>query len=229
MIALLAAQKAEIYHTLQSLRHGQRLQWGGGRLTAGELEGRPVIAGWTGVGTTFAAMTAQYICDAWQPSAILCSGLGGGVNPDFKSGQVVAARDLVQWDMDASGVGIKAGVFPGEKDQNGKALEVIPADPELLAKLSEEAGEELPIGRFASGNRFVHASYEALERSGADVVDMESIGIALAGYMNSVPVGIVRIIADTRDGNKPRNFRKFLDESSKKLADLNRRMLQVLA
>jgi nucleoside phosphorylase len=55
---------------------------------------------------------------------------------------------------------------------------------------------------------------------GGDAADMESISVALAGRLNGVPVLIIRIIADTAGGNAPADFRKFMDGTSRRIADI---------
>jgi len=225
MRALLTATEAEIYRTLKQLKNSQTVSWGHGRFSVGTLDGIPVVAGWTGTGTTLAAMSTQYVCDRWKPSMILFAGSAGALNPSFETGQAVVARGVYQWDLDALALGIERGVFPGERDHRNKALRMIPVDGELRQYLLDRGNEKILEGTFVSGNRFVDLSRplpEELKGFHGDVVDIESIAPAMAGYINGIPVLLLRIIADTVSGGRPRNFRMFIDETSLRIANFFR-------
>lgn len=235
MIALLSAMQAEIYHTVLKIRQGsgreEVVEWGGRQFTLGTLGGVEVVAGWTGVGTNLAGISCQYVCSRWSPEAILFTGIGGALNPEYVTGDAVLAREVVQWDLDAGLRGISPGVFPGEYRENGEALRSIFPDSGLRKLARRVSSESLREGLFISGNRLIRSG--ELKKSGnsgingpdggdyvqgGHVADMESIGIALAGRLNRIPVMMCRIIADCVDGSKPRDFRKFLDGVSLRLA-----------
>jgi len=242
VIALLSAMQAEIYHTLSGIRAGgvreEVVEWGGRRFTLGSLGGVEVVAGWTGVGTNLAGITCQFVCSRWSPEAILFTGIGGALNPEYATGDAVLAGEVVQWDLDAGLRGISPGVFPGEYGENGKALRSIFPDTGLRKLARRVSAESLREGIFLSGNSLVRRGGQKNGGNspengpdkrnyarGGDVADMESISIALAGRLNGIPVMICRIIADCADGSKPRNFRKFLNGASLRLAAFNEELL----
>lgn len=244
MIALLAATQPEAYHTIAMVETPQKLEWGGGRFTVGTIDGIPVVAGWTGTGTTLAAMSSQYVCDRFHPSALLFAGIGGGLKKDFTEGQILIAGDVLQWDLDAGAVGIGRGIFPGEKKENAGPLSLIPTDERLRQTLLRIGEGEIEETRFISGNRFfdlvgldsidgkIPYPQEIMEVAGsldAGIVDMESIGPALVGYFSGVPVLLLRIVADSISGSKPKNYRSFVDQASRKIAFLFHRMLHEIS
>ena len=223
VIALLSAMQAEIYHTVRRLREGgdeacENMEWGGKTFTRGMFGSIPVLAGWTGTGTTIAGISCQYVCSRWNPRAILFAGIGGGLNPAYAPGDIVAAGEVRQWDINASSIGIPAGVFPGEYNAAGKALSSLYPDPDLLAAAERVSPVPVRKGVFLSGNSFFGGETGGLPGMEGDVVDMESISVALAGLYNRVPVLLLRVIADPCDRRRPRDIRQFLDSASISIA-----------
>jgi len=239
LIALLSALQSENYRTAERLKLcGERKnsgktepgdgsadtglqteKWAGRTFRIGCLKGTPVVTGWTGTGTTPAGISCQYICSRWRPEAVLFAGIGGALNPAYRTGEVVAAQEVLQWDLSAEALGIHAGIFPGEYTSEGKALGGLEPDPVLLALVKKVSPFPVRQGRFLSGNSFVPPESAALKGFSGDMVDMESIGVALAAYYNSIPCLILRIVGDTAEG-RPKNFRTFMDDASGKIADI---------
>jgi nucleoside phosphorylase len=231
MVALLTATRAEAFHTLAELSQPERLEWGGGRFTLGRIDGFSVAAGWTGTGTTIAALSTQYLCDRMRPSALFFAGIGGALRADLSEGQVVTAREVMQWDIDAEPLGIGRGILPGEKDRRGKALKAVPTDEGLRRGILKIGGGNIKEGMFISGNRFIDLrdpeshSMALINGMEADIADMESIGPALAGYFNGIPTLLFRVVGDTISGSRPANYRAFVDDASRTIFSLFRRML----
>lgn len=230
MIALFSAMQSEIYHTIARIDSGREknpvsegpapVKWGGREFTAGSLAGTPVIAGWTGVGTTLAGISCQYVCSRWKPGAVLFAGIGGGLNPALRTGDVLAGDRVMQWDLNAGLPGIPQAVFPGEFSSSGEPLGAVPLDPGLREVLRKISPFPVREGLLLSGNSMVRAGSGWKNSLGGDAADMESIAVALAGRLNGIPVLIIRIIADTAGGEVPADLRKFLDEASRRIADI---------
>lgn len=230
MIALLSAMQCEIHHTVARIDSGGEKNhvlegpapdlWGGKKFTAGNLAGGPVIAGWTGVGTTLAGISCQYVCSRWRPEAVLFAGIGGGLNPALRTGDVVAGDRVMQWDLNAELPGIPQAVFPGEFSSSGEPLGAVPLDAGLREVLRRFSPVPVTEGLLLSGNSMVRIGSGWQNSLGGDAADMESISVALAGRLNGVPVLIIRIIADTAGGNAPADFRKFMDGTSRRIADI---------
>ncbi|MDY7027712.1 MAG: 5'-methylthioadenosine/S-adenosylhomocysteine nucleosidase [Spirochaetota bacterium] len=230
MIALLSAMQCEIHHTVARIDSGggknhvsegpAPVLWGGKKFTAGNLAGSPVIAGWTGVGTTMAGISCQYVYSRWRPEAVLFAGIGGGLNPVLRTGDVVAGDRVMQWDLNAGLPGIPQAVFPGEFSSSGEPLGAVSLDAGLREVLRRFSPVPVTEGLLLSGNSMVRIGSGWQNSLGGDAADMESISVALAGHLNGVPVLIIRIIADTAGGDAPADFRKFMDGTSRRIADI---------
>lgn len=195
-------------------------------------------------------MSSQFVCDRFQPAAIFFAGIGGGLKDSYEEGQILTAAEVLQWDLEAGAIGIGRGIFPSEKKDRNKPMSLVPTDDRLRCALLRLGQGEIGETRFLSGNRFLDLSapsslpaeiVEIAADLDAGLVDMESIGPALVGYFNRVPVLLLRIVADSisggisggisvggpgaRPGGRPENYRSFVDRASRKIASLFHRML----
>ncbi|MDZ7793997.1 MAG: 5'-methylthioadenosine/S-adenosylhomocysteine nucleosidase [Spirochaetia bacterium] len=234
MIALLGALQAEMYHTARRIEETERLEWAGREITVGVLAGQQVICTWTGSGIALSALTSQYICSRFQPEAILLVGIGAALNPMYRLGDTVIAEDVIQWDIDTSAIGGGLGVFPGKQPDNSQLREIY-THPGINKRLRASAEKQsnrstsrsaVYTGRVLSGDRFLPIEggrelREMLRDSfQGDVADMESSSVVLAGFQNKIPTAVLRIVSDTVAGERPENFRRFLDGCSIKCAEV---------
>ncbi len=235
MIAVLGALQAEMHHTRMRIdRQGQRA-WAGRELSQGNLSTQPVICTWTGAGIAQSALTVQHICSAFKPQMILFGGIGAAVNPVYELGDIVIAEDVIQWDIDTSEIGGGVGVFPGRPE--GRWQRELSTHRALSKRMEEHSQSHAGMvytGRFLSGDRFlpIHKGAEERDRLkkalDGDIADMESSSIALAGTLNTIPVVLLRVVSDTVRGDRPANFRKFIDRAAVTIADIFESFLESL-
>ena len=193
--------------------------WGGRTFYFGRLAGREVVAAKTGVGKVFSAMTTQRLIDICKPECILFGGIAGSINPEYGIGDLVIARDCMQYDFDATRFHFKLGEIPYE------GIREIPCDPKLARiALSWSSGETaVHQGRILTGDRFLadKSSHSSLiEELGGDAVEMEGAGVGIVSHVNRVPFLLIRVISDKADGEVPINFKAFLRGASITLFDV---------
>jgi 5'-methylthioadenosine/S-adenosylhomocysteine nucleosidase len=243
VIALLGALQAEMYHTVRRIEETERLEWADREITLGSLGGQQVLCTWTGSGIAHSALTSQYICSRFQPEALLLAGIGAALNPTYRLGDTVIAEDVIQWDLDTSAIGGGLGVFPGPQPDNSKLREIRthPGLGERLRKSAENQSNRAPsgtavyTGRVLSGDRFlpIDGGRELRERLRnnfqGDSADMESSSVVLAGLQNKIPSAVLRIVSDTVAGERPENFRSFLDGCSNWSAEVIEALLGSLS
>ena len=194
----------------------------------GTLSGVRVHTAVTGVGKVMAAMTVQRLIDQLQPRAVLMVGVAGGLNPELEIGDVVAAADTVQHDLDATALGIPRGTVPFT------SYRFIAASPRLLTyavqvqlegKTVSGRAVRLFSGRILTGDQFMsrsaqqQCSYLRGELAG-DAVDMESAAVAQVCAVNKVPHLIVRVISDTADGQAKVDFQRFLPVAGERILNM---------
>src|SRR5215470_3817028 len=90
-IAVLSAHEPEWKGMKANLGEAKSYSVNGVEFVTGALGGRPVVLFLSGVSMVNAAMTTQLALDRFEVSAIVVSGIAGGVDPSLKIGDVVAA------------------------------------------------------------------------------------------------------------------------------------------
>ncbi len=244
MVAVLSALQAEIYHIEKQMKQSATYSWAGTTFLKGVYAGKSVVVGHIGAGIAQSALSCQYICDHFQPECILMGGIGGALHNNIGIGDIIVARDVLQWDVDTSGVGGGPGVFPGRKP-DGKYWRELSTDENISSMLKGSAEEFLrqnpskrsvAYGRVLSGDSFVALKKAPNHRKqlhqemGGDTIDMESSSVMLSGLLNSIPTVVMRVISDTpsdipRNDTENRNIRERLDAFSKDFADICRLFL----
>jgi 4-hydroxy-3-methylbut-2-enyl diphosphate reductase len=112
---------------------------------------------------------------ALAPDAVVVAGVGGGVSPELRAGDVVVASEV--------------------RDDVGRT--VLRAAAPLVAALRQQ-GLRVHIGPMVSTDHIVTGpEREQLARTGALAVDMESSAVVRALPTRDLPVAVVRVIVDT--------------------------------
>ncbi|HAK46542.1 MAG TPA: 5'-methylthioadenosine/S-adenosylhomocysteine nucleosidase, partial [Spirochaeta sp.] len=109
MIALSAAMQPEIELIKKNIESSEIVIWNDWEFITGRLFGQDVVAVQTGVGKVLAAAVTQRIIDQFEPEAVIMSGIGGSINPDYQRGDLVLGLESVQHDFDTTAVGFKRG------------------------------------------------------------------------------------------------------------------------
>ena len=206
-LGIIGAMEIEINGLVSAMQNVTCEVVSGITFTKGTLEGCPVVAAVSGVGKVAAAMVAEAMILRYGVSALLNTGVAGGLAPQLVVGDVVLADFVVQHDMDTTALGDPAGLI------SGLNIVKIPADGKLLEALKSAAASEgiTPVvGTVASGDVFV--AEESLKARIRDLFDaaaceMEGAAIGQVAYTNGVPFAVLRAISDGGDGME---FSKFV-------------------
>ena len=181
---------------------------------SGKLGSTDAVVVMCGIGKVAAAICAQAMIDHFHPSALINTGVAGGVADGLSQGDLVIATDAVQHDFDISLFGHAKGYLPvWGKDHLSPSP--FPADETLATTLLSAAdalGYHAIRGRVASGDIFV--ADPALKNSlatefNASAAEMEGAAIAQTAWQNGTPCAIVRAISDLADGSATLSFEEF--------------------
>lgn len=230
-LALVSALPEELQAVLDLLPDEQRIAVGGRAFWQGHLHGQAVVAVLSGIGKVAAATTAALLLERFQASAIVMTGVAGGLGPGVKVGDVVVARELLQHDMDASPIfprhempGYGRSRFATDAawaDRLVRASEATLRDPR--ASLGPEAVATFQLqaprvhqGLLISGDRFVSRTAESralqTELPDALAVDMESAAVAQVCADFGKPFAVLRTISDRADDAAHVDFPRFLTQ-----------------
>jgi adenosylhomocysteine nucleosidase len=186
----------------------------------GRLDGHDVVLVRCGIGKVASATTAAVLLDAFDVSALLFTGVAGGLGDGVRVGDIVVATTLLQHDMNAE------PLFPRwEVPLTGRAR--FDADPAWSARLAR-AGHALAAtnahaqaatlhqGLVVSGDRFVATQAESDQLRAllpdALAVEMEGAAVAQVCHDFARPFAIVRTISDRADDAAHGDFQRFVSE-----------------
>ncbi|CAH0536113.1 5'-methylthioadenosine/adenosylhomocysteine nucleosidase [Vibrio marisflavi] len=213
----------------------------------GRIGNHTVIVTLSGMGKVNASSTAQMLISQYNIDAILFSGVAGGLNPDYKVGDVVIASKAFQHDFGYAGESFvmravghlpEIGLGSESADPNidlsqfwtKKALDNI----KQHASICSESFSAVEVnnqhyhpklflnGTDATGDVFV-ANGELkskLQELGGDLVEMEGGAVAQVALNNKVPCMIIRAISDAADQQAEINFQTFFEQVASNNATL---------
>ena len=184
-----------------------------GRMTfvTGRIGRNEVVLAQSGIGKVNAALGAAALIEHFQPTALISTGVAGGIDRVLQVTDVVASTSLVYHD-----------VWCGDGNAYGQ-IQGLPlyfeADQRLLAaalqlNASGTLQSHVHGGLICTGDQFISNRQELEGIKGrfpeALAVDMESAALAQTCYLSGVPFISFRIISDT-PGAHEENFAQYLD------------------
>lgn len=198
----------------------------------GILEGLPVVVVQCGVGKVNAALCVQALCDCYDVTHIVNTGVAGSLNAKLDIGDFVISSEAIYHDFDCSVINSKysVGQVPG------MTVRAFPSD-EMLTKLAYAAADEhcpghAHIGVVASGDQFVcnkDQKENIVHNTNALCTEMEGAAISHAAYRNDIPVVVIRAISDKADDSAQMDYPTFEAIAAKRCADVVKTMANVLA
>ena len=211
-IGIIGAMKAEVEGLIQALAPVSQTTVAGLTFFQGELVNHPVVVVQSGVGKVNAAMCTQILIDHFSVSAIINTGVAGGINPKVAIGDVVIATHAMHHDFDVTVLGYDPGAIPSletscfEADPNLRQIA-------LAAACSIHGDKRTHSGIIVSGDQFIASTERKktlAQTFNAICAEMEGAAIAHVAYLNQVPYSIIRIISDQADSTAPADFHAFV-------------------
>ncbi len=196
----------------------------------GTLENLPVVIVQCGIGKVNAAMCAQILCDCFDVTHIVNTGIAGSLNAKLDIGDFVISDEAVYHDFDVSALGYQIGQVPG------LAVRTFPAD-KMLTQLAFKAADGLcpghvQIGTVASGDQFVCSKEQKqaiVANTGGLCTEMEGAAIAHTAWKNGVPYVVIRAISDKADDSAEMDYPTFEAIAAKRCAEVTKAMAKALA
>ena len=178
----------------------------------GELEGVSVVVVQCGVGKVNAAMCTQILCDCFDVTHVVNTGVAGSLCAELDIGDLVISRDAMYHDFDCHVINPNycVGQVPG------MSVLAYPADQILMDAAFASAEEQNPghnrMGRVASGDQFICNKEQKdyiIHHTGALCTEMEGAAIAHTAWRNGVPFVVIRAISDKADDSAEMDYPTF--------------------
>ena len=209
MIGVVVAMQSEADILLEEMQTQRFLTISGKNVHVGTAYGKEVAVCVCGVGKVNAALCVQILCDCYQVTHIVNTGVAGSLCAELDIGDLVISSNAMYHDVDCVHFGYTMGQMPG--------MPVFYEADKDMTKLAFAAAEAVNpghnrIGRVASGDQFV-AEKELKEKiisvTGALCTEMEGAAIAQAAYRNGIPFVIIRAISDKADDSAEMDYPTF--------------------
>lgn len=171
----------------------------------------------SGIGKVNMASCAQCLIDKFNVDVLINIGVCGAINDELKVGDLVVAKDLVQYDFDLSAFKHPIGFIP---DVEKKFFE---SDKKILELAETFCSEQeknmynennIYFGRIASGDRFIcdPKDKEFIKKNfDADCVEMEGAAAAQVAFLNNIPFAVIRVISDGANSNAVESYNQSVD------------------
>ena len=211
MIAIICAMRVELEQILARMENVRQEEQAGVKVYVGVLEGHQAAAAVCGVGKVSAALCTQMLISRYAPSALLHSGIAGGVAPELRHMDLVVARELTYRDMSDD---IKRDWLP--------CGGCFVADAGL-SSLLRQAAPEARLGCIATGDQFLESREEKLRLQqdyNALCADMESAAVAQVCIVNRVPFAVLRCISDLADDEARGDYDQFEQKAAHRSAEI---------
>lgn len=195
----------------------------------GTFEGVPSVLVVCGVGKVNAAMCAQILCDCFETTHIINTGVAGSLCADLDIGDFVISTEAIYHDFTCRVLNplYVVGQVPG------LSVRSFPADVDLIER-AYVAAENVNAGHaskgvVASGDQFVCSKEQKAQivaDTGAICTEMEGAAIAHTAWRNGVPFVVIRAISDKADDSAEMDYPTFEAIAAKRSAELTTQMVR---
>ena len=226
-LGIIGAMDIEVQTLVQQLQDLSVTQKAGSEYYEGTLQGLPVVVVRCGIGKVNAAICTQILCDCFDVTHIVNTGIAGSLCAQQDIGDLVVSQDVIHHDFDCVAFGYPMCNIPGMPKS-------FPADPALIRAAQEAAaqtGGTVRVGTVASGDQFVAdgaLKEQIISRTAALCTEMEGAAIAQTAYRNGVPFVILRCISDKADSSAEMDYPSFEKLAAQRCAQVTCTLAQHL-
>lgn len=219
MIGIIVAEEKELLEVKKIMNNLSEKNIYEKTFYIGNIEEKELVLVKSNVGKVNSARVTQILIDNFDIELVINVGTAGSVDNRLEIGDVVVATELVQHDFDVTPFGRKLG----EIENIGESIKV----EESLLKLFDDI--KVRKGIIASGDKFIVSRDEKdniRNIFNALAIEMEGASIAQVCYLDKIPFLVIRSITDKLDGSSKVDFEKFLESSSKVVANILKEVLK---
>lgn len=227
IIGIIGAMREEIIPLLEHYKEYKEIKFGGNTFYKVTLENKTLIIACSRIGKVHSALTASTMILYFHCEKIIFNGVAGGINPDYKIGDLVLACKLCQHDVDITIFGHPFGYFSEGKifTESDSTLN------EIARAVAKENGINLHEGIIATGDQFI-SSKERKEwikkEFNADAIEMEGASVAVVCDNLKTPICVIRAISDNAGDEALISYEEFLESSARVSASLVIKMIERL-
>ena len=211
IIGVIGAMEEEVSMLIGQMKNKETKTMAGMEFHRGQLWDIDAVVVKSGIGKVNMAICTQILVNVYNVTAVINTGVAGGLYDKLNVGDIVISSDVVQHDRDATGFGYKPGQIP--------RMDVFsfPADEELAALAKQSCKIVNPdiqcfVGRVATGDQFISSNEKKqwiIDNFDAYCAEMEGGAMAQTAYLNNVPFVVIRAISDKADNSATVTYEEF--------------------
>ena len=228
-LGIIGAMQVEVEILLGAMENKKEVKKAGSTFYEGTLNGLSTVVVQCGVGKVNAAICAQILCDLFEVTHLVNTGIAGSLCADLDIGDLVVSTDAMYHDVDAVHFGYPMGKVPGMDTT------AFPADKTMMDYAFAAAEAVNPghtkMGRVASGDQFVAEKplkEKIIAVTGGLCTEMEGAAIAQTSYRNNLPFVILRAISDKADDSAEMDYPTFERIAAHRCAEVTMLLAQQL-
>ena len=150
-IGIIGAMDSEVDNLIARMENTAVTEYAGRRFVTGTLSGKDAVVVKSGIGKVAAAITAQMLIDRFEVTALLNTGMAGGLDSRLSVKDLVVGTAALQHDFDLTAFGHVKGFLCGDDDTRPT---LFPCDEDLIAKALDAAACLIEKGVQEAQNRF---------------------------------------------------------------------------
>lgn len=200
-VGIIGAMELEVEVLKERMEIRNRMEKASMEFLEGTLSGTEVVVVRSGIGKVNAALCAQILCDCFEVTHIINTGVAGSLKNEINIGDIVVSTDTLHHDMDVQVFGYPLGEVP---QMGCLAFQADAKLAQLAVSCCKEVNPDISVyqGRVVSGDQFISdkgIKGKLIQNFQGYCVEMEGAAIAHAAYLNHVPFVIIRAISDKAD------------------------------
>lgn len=229
-IGIIGAMELEVEELKSKMEITRREERASMEFLEGMLNGTDVVIVRSGIGKVNAALCTQILCDVFEVTHIINTGVAGSLKNEINIGDIVVSTDALHHDVDVRVFGYLLGEVPQMGCLAFGADEKLSA---LAVECCKEVNTDISVysGRIVSGDQFIsdkQVKKNIIANFGGFCVEMEGASIAHAAYLNHVPFVIIRAISDKADDSAEMDYPTFEKAAAAHSAALVEHMLPLI-
>lgn len=218
MLAVIGAMDEEVQLIKNQLTRKKESVHAQVAVTTGKFKGVDIALAQSSIGKVNATICTQMLIDLYNPTALIFTGVAGGLLPNMQACDMIIASHVVQYDMDLTAFGRRHGEVPGRD----RLIECCPKLVGLATVAFDTVFEgkkqapNLMLGTVASGDRFVQdrSMLRWLQREFAALAtEMEGAAFGHTCHLNDLPFVVIRSLSDTACDAASGHFKKNLHQA----------------
>ncbi len=221
-IGVIATMEEEMIAIKRKVVVGKKEEKAGMQFIKAHHEETQVILVKSGIGQVGAAVCAQILVDDFGVDGIMSVGVGAGLHPDMKIGDLVVASDVEDTEADLKVFGSESKTYLPTREA------FLKANAQWVQHVLKGATPMFETGRCFIGKMPSENPFEATMavKGKTDSVfvtytsELEAAAIAHVAYLNAVPFVMLRNVSDVVNPSKEEDFDAFVHLSARNLAKI---------